>query len=121
MIDKVISKKEKNMARYDEDEDFNEDLFPDIDDDENEEQVELNAEYIKVLEKRELIEALKLQIIQKEINYKVLAKAIRYSEKNWFWRLKSAQSKLNSIVEAYQTFKALVDIDIQYDDEEKEE
>lgn len=100
------------MARFDyyEDDDFkDEDLFPDIDDDEID---EINMEYIKVLEKRELVEALRIQVMQKELNYVILRKAITYCEKSWFWKFKSAKTKLDLIISAYQTFKALVDIDL---------
>ncbi|NIQ16891.1 MAG: hypothetical protein GTO02_21660, partial [Candidatus Dadabacteria bacterium] len=92
--------------------------FPDIDDNGEE---ELSAEYLSILAKRELIEAIKIQIVQKEVNYAVLTRAIQYLEKSWFWRFKSTDTKLNLIVETYQTFKALVDIDSQHYDEEESE
>jgi len=104
---------------YDED-DFKDEDFPDVGGDGEQ---ELNAEYLAILEKRELIEAVKLQIIQKELNFAILAKTVRYLEKTWFWRFKSLGTRLNLIVETYQTFKALTDIDAnQYyqEDEQKE-
>ena len=106
--------------RFNDDEDFDEDLFPDIngEDDMNE---ELTAEYIKVLDKREMVEALKLQLVQKEINHIVLSKVLEYLEKKWTWRFKSLKNRLNLIVETYQTFKALVDIDTQYEEETEED
>ncbi len=80
---------------------------------------ELSAEYLQILEKRELIEAIKLQVIQKELNYAILGKTVKYLEKTWFWRFKSLKTKLDLIVETYQTFKTLVDIDSsQYDEDE---
>jgi hypothetical protein len=101
------------------DEEFKDEDFPDVEGDGDE---ELNAEYLAILEKRELIEAIKLQIIQKELNFAILVKTIRYLEKTWFWGWKSLQSKLNLIVETYQTFKALADIDAaQYQEEEQKE
>lgn len=108
------------MKRFNyEDDDFKDEDFPNIDGDSEE---ELNAEYLQILDKRELIEAIKLQIIQKEVNLAVLNKTVRYLEKTWFWRFKSLQTKLNLIVETYQTFKALVDIDLsQYQEEEEPE
>ena len=107
------------MKRFNyDDEEFKDEDFPDVGDDGEE---ELSAEYLAILEKRELIEAIKLQIIQKELNFAVLAKAVKYLEKTWFWRFKSLQTKLNLIVETYQTFKALVDIDVsRYQEEESE-
>ncbi len=105
------------MKRFDyDDEDFKDEDFPNIDD----EEAQLNAEYLSILEKRELIEAIKLQIVQKEVNFAVLIKTLRYLEKSWFWRFKSMKTKLNLIVETYQTFKALVDIDAQYQEQEQE-
>jgi hypothetical protein len=109
------------MSRFEEEnEDKDENLFPDIDGDDVD---EINMEYIKVLEKRELIEALKLQAVQKELNYSILRKSIAYCEKTWFWRFKTFQTKLNLIVSVYQTFKAMIDIDFVTlaEDESKEE
>ena len=100
------------------DEEFKDDDFPDI---EYTREDELNAEYLQILEKREIIEAIKLQMTQKEVNYAILDKTIKYLGKSWFWRFKSKQKKLNSIVETYQVFKALIDIDISQDQEEESE
>ncbi len=100
------------------DEEFKDEDFPDI---EYTNEDALNAEYLQILEKREIIEAIKLQMVQKEINYAVLAKTIRYLEKSWFWRFKSKQKRLNLIVETYQVFKALIDIDISQDQDQEEE
>ena len=106
------------MKRFEyDDDDFNDEDFPNI---EGGDEAELNAEYLAILEKREIIEAIKLQIIQKEVNFAILVKTIRYLEKTWFWRFKSLQTKLNLIVETYQTFKALTDIDAaQYQEQEE--
>jgi hypothetical protein len=102
-----------------EDDDFKDEDFPDVGDGDEE---ELSAEYLQILEKRELIEAIKLQIIQKELNFVVLNESVKYLEKTWFWRWKSLQTKLNLIMETYQTFKALVDIDAsRYQEEENTE
>lgn len=111
------------MKRFDyNDENDDDDLFPDTDgmDDDDEEEI-LNAEYIKVLEKRELVEAIKLQLLQRELNSFVLTETIKYLEKSWFWGFKSKKKKLELIVETYQMFKALVDIDSQGDQEVEEE
>lgn len=106
------------MKRFNYDDDFKDEDFPNVDGDGEE---ELNAEYLAILEKRELIEAIKLQIMQKELNFVILAKTIRYLEKTWFWGFKSLNNKLNLIVETYQTFKALADIDAaQYQEEEEQ-
>ena len=107
------------MKRFNyEDDDFKDEDFPNIDDDDME---ELNAEYLQILEKRELIEVMKLQIVQKEVNLAILTKTVRYLEKTWFWKFKFLKTKLNLIVETYQMFKAIVDIDVsQYQEEESE-
>lgn len=106
------------MKRFNyEDDDFKDEDFPNVNDDGEE---ELNAEYLQILEKRELIEAIKLQITQKELNLAILINAIQYLEKSWFWKFKFLKTKLNLIVETYQTFKALADIDTsEYQEEEK--
>lgn len=114
--------KGKVMKRYNyDDEEFKDEDFPNVGG-EGDGEEELNAEYLAILEKRELIEAIKLQIIQKELNFAILVKTIRYLEKSWFWRFKTMNTKLNLIVETYQTFKALADIDAaQYYQEEQKE
>jgi hypothetical protein len=101
------------------DEEFKDEDFPNIDDNDGE---ELNAEYLSILEKRELIEAIKLQLMQKEINFAILLETIKYLEKTWFWSFKSSKKKLNLVIETYQTFKALADIDAaQYQEQEESE
>jgi len=101
------------MKRYDyEEDDFKDEEFPNV---ENEE--ELSEEYLQILQQRELIEAIKLQIIQKELNLTILARAVRHLEKSWFWRFKSTKTKLKLIEETYYLFKYLTDIDISEDEE----
>lgn len=107
------------MKRFDYDENEDDDLFPDTNGMGEEEM--LNAEYIKVLEKRELVEAIKLQLMQRELNSFVLTETLKYLEKNWFWRFKSKKKKLELIVETYQLFKALVDIESQGETEVEDE
>lgn len=109
------------MKRFEyDDDDFKDEDFPDVGGDGDE--VELNAEYLAILEKREIIEAIKLQLIQKEVNFAILVKTIRYLEKTWFWKFKSLKTKLNLIIETYQTFKALTDIDLsQYQEQQESE
>lgn len=104
------------MARWDE----NDDLFPDTDGEDNGE-AELNSEYIKTLESKNLIEAAKLELIQKDLNYSTLIETLNYLEKSIFWRFKSKRKKLDLIIETYQTFKALVDIESMQEEEEEEE
>lgn len=102
---------------YEDDDDFKDEDIPDIDGDGE----ELSMEYLQILEKRELIEAVKLQQAQKELNYLILNKSIKYLEKSWFWRFKSLKTKLNLIIETYQTFKTLIDLDIQRNQEEEKD
>lgn len=107
------------MKRFDFESDNDDEEFSEIDDDMEDD--ELNADYIRVLEKRELVQAIRLQLLQKEINHSILNKTIKYLEKSLFWRFKSAQRKLDLIVDTYQNFKALVDIDTFVDEEGEEE
>jgi len=101
---------------FNEDDEFKdeEDLFPDVGDDN---EAELTEEYLQILEKRELIEVLKIQTLQKELNYIVLNRAVKYLEKSWFWKFKSHRTRLNLLVETYQVFKALIDMDYQQQEE----
>lgn len=101
----------KRFEFEDGDEFQDEDLFSETDDDDDDEGIELNSEYIRLLEKKELIEALKITIYQKEINQELLFKTVDFLSKSFFWRFKSNKRKLQLIVETYQTFKTLVDID----------
>lgn len=110
------------MKRFNDDDDFqDEELFPeeinnDDDDGDGEQEAELvmqlNPEYIQVLEKRELVEVLRLQVAQKDLNYSILTKTMEYLEKSWFWRFKTEATKLRLISETYQAFKQMVDIEV---------
>jgi hypothetical protein len=102
--------------RWEDDDDFQDDnLFPDIEgedeDYEDEDDEELNSEYLKILEKREDIEIEKLKLIHKQLNFDVLGKSLVYLEKSWFWKFKSKKKKLDLLIETYQVFQQLVDMD----------
>jgi hypothetical protein len=72
---------------------------------------EISAEYLRLLEKKELVEVLKTQLFQKEINQELLLNTIKYLEKSFFWTFKSNSTKLQLIMETYELFKTLVDLD----------
>lgn len=101
----------KRFEFEDGDEFQDDNLFEADDDGDEGEGMELNSEYIKLLEKKELIEALKITVYQKEINQELLFKTVDFLSKSFFWKFKSNRKKLQLIVETYQTFKTLVDID----------
>jgi hypothetical protein len=102
--------------RWEDDDEFQDDnLFPDIEGDEDfedDDDEELNSEYLKILEQREIIEIDKLKLIQKQLNFDILVKSLTYLQKSWFWNFKSNKKKLNLLIETYQIFKQLVDVDI---------
>jgi hypothetical protein len=82
----------------------------------SDEESELN-EYIALLEKNELIEVLKTQLYQKKMNQELLMRVVKFLSKSFFWRFKTQKKKLQLIIETYQTFKVLVDIDNQEEEE----
>jgi hypothetical protein len=101
--------------RWEDDDEFQDDnLFPDIegdDDDDYEDDDELNTGYLKVLDKREDIEIEKLKLIQKQLNFDIMTKSLEYLSKSWFWNFKSKKKKLDLLIETYQLFKSLIDMD----------
>lgn len=110
------------MKRFEFEDGDDENLFSG-DDEEGQQpnEMSLNEEYIRLLEKKELIEVFKVQVFQKEINQELLLKTIEYLSKSFFWRFKSNRRKLQLILETYQTFKTLVDIDTLAVQEEQAE
>lgn len=106
-----MKKRFRNDDDYDDEDEFQDDLFPNIDDEDEFEDDELNEDYLRILEKRELTEVAKLELIQKQLNYDILNKALIYVNKSFFWFFKSKKAKLTLIMETYQTFKALIDLD----------
>jgi hypothetical protein len=105
----------KRFEFEDGDEFQDENLFPE------EEDGSINLEYIRLLEKKELIEVLKVQLYQKEINHELLLRTIKYLSKGLFWKFKSQRRKLQLILETYQTFKILIDVDSLVANEEQTE
>lgn len=51
-------------------------------------------------------------------NHQLLSTAIQVCEKSWFWRFRSLESKLETIIKAYTILQRLTEIDFEEDEED---
>lgn len=55
----------------------------------------------------EILREIKLQIISRDFNYKILRTSIKLAEKHFWWNFLSIQTKINHIKAIYKTFTQL--------------
>jgi len=94
------------MRRFDDDEE-DENLFPDTEG--NNEQEQMNNS----------LELMQLNLVQIDMNQKLLHKTVQFLEKSWFWKFRTKKNKLKIIIETYNIFKYLVMAEFQEDEEEE--
>jgi len=92
------------MRRFNDDE--NEELFPDMDGNHGEDIV------------GDPLELMKLNLVQIDLNQKLLNHTVRFLERTWFWRLRTNKKKLGMIIETYNVFKYLVTAEFLEDEDE---
>jgi len=94
-------KKRFNFEDSDDPQDDN--LFHDLD--------ELNdSEYEQLIEHAEYVDLKNLNLAEYELNQKVLYKAIKLCEKNFFWSFKNPKSKIKLVVETYHILRKLTNV-----------
>lgn len=87
----------------DEDDDFGEDnFFP-----EEDVNVWTKQEEMEHLERREALDLMQLEMVQTDLNQKLLSKTIKMLENSFFWRFRSNKTKLKMIAETYESLKIL--------------
>lgn len=75
------------------------DTDDDSDDDDSE---ELNEEYLELLERQATLEMAQLELVQSDLNIRVMNMAVEILEKGWFWRFRPLENKLKMIQLTYQ-------------------
>lgn len=100
-----------NMSRYnDDDDDFqDENLFPDTDDDDYDGGVMDAAEYAEMMRRQEALQLMQLELVQLDLNQKLLFKAIKLVKENtWFFSFRSKEKQLKLIAMTYHFLKNMV-------------
>jgi hypothetical protein len=64
-------------------------------------------EYKKIAEEDQAIQYAQIGMVHRELNRKLLSRAITMCEKSFFWKFLSLNSQLNHIDLAYKKFKKL--------------
>lgn len=99
------------MSRYnDDDDDFqDENLFPDTDDDDYDGGVMDAAEYAEMMRRQEALQLMQLELVQLDLNQKLLFKAIKLVKENtWFFSFRSKEKQLKLIAMTYHFLKNMV-------------
>ena len=97
------------MRRFNDDnEEYRDDVenfFGEGNDEEGLEEVS-DEEYENLLkEEEQLLQKMQLQFISRDLNHRVLRSAIRMSEKSFWWRFYSQETRLRIIEKVYKRFK----------------
>ena len=97
---------------YDGNEDFQNDIdnfWKDSDDDDEEDEYEDDMDDGEFLgySKQEVLRAMELELVEREIDLKMLKLAIEMSEKSFWWRFYSLETRLRIIAKSYLIFKSL--------------
>jgi hypothetical protein len=88
------------------DEDDQDDLFPDTDDDGDE---EMDAEdYAEIMARNEALERQQLEMVQLDLNQRLLFKSMEMLSKSWWWSFYSAETKTKMLTETYMKLHGLV-------------
>ena len=93
---------------YNNEDDDQDDLFPDTGDDDFDYERELAEHEYESIKRRETLDLIQLELVEVDLNQKLLFRSIKMLEKSWFWRFRRTQTKLKMIAEAYALFKQLV-------------
>lgn len=69
-----------------------------------------HEEYVELLKRRDLIDTLQVNFMYYELNQKILFRAVKMLESNFFWKFKSQATKLKLIAETYRHLRNLIEI-----------
>lgn len=103
-----------NMRHFERDENDDEEFNPffdldgETDDEDDEMDEELSEEYVKLLEKQTAIETVQLELVQAELNIRVLNMTVKMLERSFWWRFRSPASKLGIITSSYVKMMGLL-------------
>jgi hypothetical protein len=91
-----------------EDDDDQDDLFPDTDDDDDGDD-EMDAEdYAEIIQRNEALERKQLELVQLDLNQRLLFKSMDMLSKSWWWSFRSAETKTAMLTETYMKLHELV-------------
>ena len=96
------------MKRFNYDEDDEENLFSNIDGDDDEVEEEDIEEYSETIQRQETLTLMQLDLVQLDLNQRLLFEAIKLAKQStWFFNFKSRKTQLKMISEAYEFLKKL--------------
>ena len=90
---------------------YNEDEFEDEHVPDLEELTE--SDYEQLVEHAEFVDLKNLNLREFDLNQKLVYKAIKICENNFFWKFRSAKKKLSLVKDAYEFLKALTNVRIE--------
>jgi hypothetical protein len=96
------------MKRFDDD---NEEFGEDVDRffERDEEKYISEEEYEELVRQANELQNVQLELVELDINQRMLADCIAMCEKSWFWRFKPMKARLKEIGIAYRYFQKLTD------------
>jgi len=88
---------------------FNDEELPDSFSPQEED--EMHQAYFELVGKEEIMNIMHVDLVQIELNQKLLEQATKIAEKSLFWKFRSTKSKLEAIENIYETIADMVGLD----------
>jgi hypothetical protein len=94
---------------YDENDDFQDDNYLDneYNDDDDDDVVYISQQEYEAMQHHDAIDFMQIELVETDLNQRLLFKAIKMLEKSWFWQFRSEETKLKLISQAYSIMKNL--------------
>jgi len=92
---------------FDYDDDDQDDLFPDTDDDDDDGDMDAD-DYAEIIARNEALERQQLEMVQLDLNQRLMFKAMEMLSKSWWWSFYSAETKTKMLSETYMKLHELV-------------
>ncbi len=96
--------------RFDyDDEDDQDDLFPDTDDGDDGDDFDAD-DYDEMIQRSDKLEQMQLNLVQLDLNQRLLFKAMKILSQSWLWKFRSVSTKTKMLAETYLYLHSLVSV-----------
>ncbi len=94
---------------YDENDDFQDENFYE-EENEDDDVVYISQQEYDAIERQDALDLMQLELVELDLNQRLLFKTIKMLEKSWIWRFRKTNTKLKMISEAYAMMQQLTKI-----------
>lgn len=69
-----------------------------------------DEEYAAMMDRQAALDYAQLDLVEYDLNQRILFRAIKMLESSWFWRFRRYQTQLNMIAHTYRYLKKVVEV-----------